>query len=130
MHPEASLPVSAQFEAYCASLRTRRTQYHAQDGLGRYRYSFRQPGSAREEYVDENGRVQGSYSYDMPNGERWSSDKYRMSKEESKALCSPFMVEMERRNEYGFTFLSPAISVSEMETKIRMPPRLPFGMCV
>ena len=48
---------------------TGRTQYHGQDGEGRYRFSYRQPSSTREEYVDENGRIQGSYSYEMPDGE-------------------------------------------------------------
>ncbi|XP_037073860.1 uncharacterized protein LOC119095069 [Pollicipes pollicipes] len=52
------------------------TQYHAQDGLGRYRYSYKHPGSAREEYVDENGRIQGSYSYRDPNDEKLSMKYY------------------------------------------------------
>ncbi|KAF0301298.1 Cuticle protein 7 [Amphibalanus amphitrite] len=68
---ESSHPV---LDAYGAL--TTATQYHAQDGLGRYRYSYRQPGSTREEYVDENGRIQGSYSYEMPNEEKVSLTYY------------------------------------------------------
>lgn len=52
-----------------------RTQYHGQDGLGRYRYSYRHPGSRREEYVDEKGRVQGSFSYKSDDGKLRAQSK-------------------------------------------------------
>jgi len=52
------------------------TQYHAQDGEGRYRYSYSHPGSSREEYVDETGAVQGSYAYRSDTDEELSMSYY------------------------------------------------------